>query len=95
MHRVNLKVLCAFAALLAGPVAACEAVIEDYEVKTCDPDPPASCADLGDTDAERVGCCTDGAKAVWWCEGGALKSLDCGELTCDYDTKLKTMACVD
>jgi hypothetical protein len=79
----------AFAAL------SCEAVVGDFEARPCDPDPPASCADLGDAEAQAVGCCDGAAAHVWFCEGGQLASVPCGTGTCDYDPARGLMACVE
>ncbi len=85
--------------LLLGAISvlflSCEAVVGDFEARPCDPDPPASCADLGDAEAQEVGCCDGDAATVWFCQGGVLASVPCGERTCDYDPDQGLMACVE
>ena len=76
-------------------LSACEAVVGDFEARSCDPDPPASCADLGDADGQRLGCCDGPAETVWYCVDGGLRELPCGDLTCDYDPDREIMACVE
>ena len=80
---------------MALPALSCEAVVGDFEARPCDPDPPASCADLGDAEAQAVGCCDGDAATVWFCEGGQLASVPCGESICDWDPDRGLMACVE
>ena len=83
-------------ALVAWPVlAGCEAVVGDFSAEPCDPDPPGSCADLGDTDDQRRGCCDGEAAAVYYCSDGALRTVDCGSGSCDYDPDRDVMACME
>ena len=84
-------VACGFAVL-----AGCEAVVGDFEVRSCEPDPPTSCADLGDADEQLVGCCNGDATVVYFCESGPLESRTCsGDLTCDYNPDIDAMGCVE
>ena len=87
--------LAALAATSLLGLAACEAIVEDFEISPCQPDPPQSCADLGDEAAQARGCCDRAAATVWYCEDGVLEHDDCGAGTCDYDIAIQGMACVD
>jgi hypothetical protein len=76
-------------------LAGCEMIVEDFETRSCNPDPPTSCEDLGDENQQKTGCCTPDADAVWYCEDGVLETTACGELDCDFDPNLEAMACVN
>lgn len=83
------------ALLVLWVTAGCETMVGDYAAGACDPDPPAACADLGDSDAQHIGCCDEKAVTVWFCADGGLYHLDCGDLTCDYNPDVEAMACVE
>lgn len=93
MPRIITVLLGLVFALVA--LAGCEAIVGDYEVRSCEPDVPQSCADLGDADAQFVGCCDANAETVYFCEGGQLESRACGELTCDFNPDIDAMGCVE
>jgi hypothetical protein len=74
-------------------LAGCEAVIEDYDTDGCK---PTSCEEIGDTDAQGVGCCSQDAETIFFCQGGVLQEQPCtGDRVCDYDGDLNKMVCVD
>ncbi len=81
--------------LITVLVAACEAVVGDFEVESCDPDTPTVCTDLGDETAQVMGCCSSNASKVWWCENGEIRSQDCNDFNCDYDPDQKKNTCVE
>ena len=76
----------------------CEAVVGDFKVSSCDPEIPKVCADLGDEEDQRIGCCSEDALTIYYCgKSGAITSTRCGDSgrVCDYDPEKDFMACVE
>ena len=84
-----------FITIIAALSFSCSAIVEDFETAPCDPDPPQTCADLGDAEAQILGCCNEAATKVYYCEGGTLQTVDCNDLTCDYEPDQEIMPSVD
>ena len=94
MHkRTILPIVATILGLLL--TAGCEAIVEEYDVNPCNPEEPKSCADLGDTDAQRIGCCSSEGDAFYYCNNGVVSLVSCGEKTCDYDPSKDIMTCVE
>jgi len=86
------RATCAFL-VAAAALAGCEAIVEDFEAKGCPTDDPQTCADLGDEQAGKRGCCSNSEEVVWFCENGALVKEKCSDV-CDYDPDFEIMTCV-
>jgi hypothetical protein len=83
--------LLALAAISCG----CELATGEFDAKGCEPDPPAACADIGDSKgAQRQGCCASKTDTLYFCGDGGLVAQACGDLSCDYDPAQDAMACV-
>jgi hypothetical protein len=92
--------------LLLAAAAGAVACNDDCDCPDCDPIPepdggvgcesePSACADIGATEEEQFfGCCFEGA--VYWCDGGALKSIACEDngYLCGYSTAGDFVDCV-
>lgn len=76
----------------------CEAIVGDYDVKGCRPEIPEICDDIGGEEEQRVGCCSEDALTIYYCDNsGNVISTNCGNSgkVCDYDAEKEFMVCVE
>ncbi len=74
-------------------IVGCEAVIDDYDADGCK---PTNCEEIGDKEEQSIGCCSEDAQIIYFCQDGKLNEQSCTEnRVCDYDSSLNKMACID